>query len=125
MPYHFLADVVFLLHLAIICFMIGGGLLVWRWRWMVMPHLAAVIWGLAMESIPSIPCPLTPLEQALLNKAGVEGYSGGFVDHYIVPLIYPEANPHFFIEAGFFLLAVNCVIYAVLIRRMRSKKAKQ
>jgi hypothetical protein len=77
-----------------------------------------------MEFIPAIPCPLTPLEQVLLHKAGTEGYRGGFVDHYIVPLIYPEANPHFFIEAGFFLLALNCVIYALLIMRIRAKKTK-
>ena len=91
---------------------------------MAIPHLAAIIWGLAMEFLPSVPCPLTPLEQVLLHKAGEEGYRGGFVDHYIVPLIYPEVTPHFFIAAGFFLLAVNCVIYALLIMRFRAKKAK-
>ena len=125
MTYHLLADLVFVLHLAFICFAIGGGLLVWRRPWMAIPHLAAIIWGLAMEFLPSVPCPLTPLEQVLLHKAGEEGYRGGFVDHYIVPLIYPEANPHFFIEAGFFLLAVNCVVYALLIMRIRAKKTKR
>jgi hypothetical protein len=123
MTYHLLADLVFVLHLAFICFVIGGGLLAWRRPWVAVPHLATVIWGMAMEFLPAVPCPLTRLEQALLLKAGVEGYRGGFVDHYLVPLIYPDVSPHFFMAAGFFLLAVNGVIYALLIMRIRAKKA--
>jgi hypothetical protein len=122
--YRVMADLVLVLHLAFIIFVIGGGFLVWRWPRLIIPHLAAVIWGLAMEFLPLCPCPLTPLEQALLRKAGEAGYQGGFVDHYLIPLIYPEANPQFFIEAGFFLVAVNGIIYALFIRRMRTKKIK-
>jgi hypothetical protein len=122
--YHLLADLVFVLHLSFIIFVIGGGLLVWHWRWMAIPHLASFIWGLAIEFL-NAPCPLTPLEQMLLHRAGEEAYQGGFIDHYIVPLIYPAANPRFFLEAGFFLLAINCVIYAVIIMRMMGKKTKR
>jgi hypothetical protein len=125
MTYHLLADLVFVLHLAFICFVIGGGLLAWRRLWVAVPHLATVIWGMAMEFLPAVPCPLTGLEQALLLKAGVEGYYGGFVDHYLVHLIYPDVSPHFFIASGFFLLAVNGVIYALLIMRIRAKNAKR
>jgi hypothetical protein len=124
MIYHLLADLVFVLHLCFIIFVIGGGFLVWRWRWVAFLHIPGAIWGLAIEFLDA-PCPLTPLEQLLLYKAGEQAYQGGFIDHYLVPLIYPEANPRFFLEAGIFLLAINCVIYAWIIIRIRAKKTKQ
>ena len=121
MLYHLLADLVFIVHLAFIIFVIVGALLVWRWRWIVVLHLAAVIWGLAIEFL-NAPCPLTPLEQMLLRRVGEEAYSGGFVDHYIVPLIYPDAPSDFFLKAGIFLLVINLVLYGLLIIRMRTKR---
>lgn len=117
--YRLLADMVFVLHLAFIIFVIGGGFLTWRWSWMAIPHLTAVVWGLAMEFIPAIPCPLTPLEQVFLHRAGDQGYSGGFVDHYIVPLIYPEATSQFHYEAGVFLFILNLVLYGIIIHRRK------
>lgn len=121
--YHLLADLVFVFHLCFICFLIGGGLLVWRWRWVAFLHIPAAVWGLAIEFLDA-PCPLSPLEQMLLHKAGEQAYQGGFIDHYIVPLIYPEANPRFFLEAGLFLLILNCAIYTWIIIRIWTKKTK-
>jgi len=121
---HLLADLVFVLHLCFIIFVVGGGLVVWRWRWVAFPHIPAAVWGLAIEFLDA-PCPLTPLELLLLHKAGEAGYEGGFIDHYIVPLIYPAANPRFFLEAGLFLLLINCAIYAWIILRIKAKKPKQ
>ena len=123
--YGFMADLVLTLHLAFILFVIGGGLLVWWRPRLIIPHLAAVMWGLVIEFFPFLPCPLTPLEQMLLSKAGEERYEGGFMNHYLIPLIYPDAPPSFFIEAGFFVVAINCIIYAFLIRRMTKKKSRQ
>lgn len=123
MTYHLLADLVFVLHLAFICFVIGGGVLVWRWHWLAIPHLAAVCWGLAIEFL-SAPCPLTPLEQALLHKAGEGQYGGGFIDHYIVPLIYPQADPRFFLKAGVFVLVINLILYGLLIVRIWARRYK-
>ena len=122
MLYHLLADLVFVVHLAFIIFVIVGALLVWRCYWVVIPHLVAVIWGLAIEFL-NAPCPLTPLEQVLLRQAGEEGYSGGFVEYYIVPLIYPDARSDFFLKAGMFLLVINLVLYGLLIVRMRFKRS--
>jgi hypothetical protein len=58
----------------------------------------------------------------LLSKAGKEGYEGGFVNHYLIPLIYPDVPPSFFIEVGLFVVAINGIMYAFLIRRMKKKK---
>ena len=121
MLYHLLADVVFVLHFLFIVFVIAGGLAVLKWRWAAFVHIPAVIWGLAIEFL-NAPCPLTPWEQQLLLRAGEEAYRGGFIDHYVVPLIYPDANPRFFLEAGISLFVLNCVVYAWVIMRMRAKK---
>jgi hypothetical protein len=120
--YYLLADVVFVVHLAFIIFVVIGALLVWWWRWMVIPHLVAVIWGLAIEFL-SAPCPLTPLEQMLLQRAGGEAYRGGFINHYLVPLIYPDAHPRFFLTAGVVLLFINFVLYGLLIVCSRLKRS--
>ena len=122
--YHLLADLAFVLHFSFIVFVIAGGLVVLKWHWAAFLHIPAVIWGLAIEFL-NAPCPLTPLEQMLLHRAGEEAYGGGFMDHYIVPLIYPEANPRFFLEAGVFLLVLNCVIYALIIMRIRVQKTRK
>jgi hypothetical protein len=110
-------------HLAFIIFVIVGALLVWRWYWVAIPHLAAVIWGMAIEFL-NAPCPLTPLEQVLLRKAGEEGYGGGFIDHYIVPLIYPDAPSDFFLKAGIFLLVINLVLYGLLVVRIWVRRSR-
>jgi hypothetical protein len=122
MLYHLLADLVFVVHLAFIIFVIVGAFLAWRWHWVAIPHLAAVIWGLAIEFL-NAPCPLTPLEQMLLLRVGEEAYRGGFVDHYIVPLIYPDAPSDFFLKAGIFLVVINLILYGVLIVRIRIKRS--
>jgi hypothetical protein len=121
--YHLLADLVFVLHLCFIIFVISGGFLAWAWRWVAFLHIPAAVWGMAIEFLDA-PCPLTPLEQLLLHKAGEAAYQGGFIDHYIVPLIYPEANPRFFLEAGLFVLLINFAIYVWIIIRIRAKKTK-
>jgi hypothetical protein len=121
--YGFMADLVLIVHLAFILFVIAGGLLVWWRPRLIIPHLAAVIWGLAIEFIPSLFCPLTPLEQMLLGKAGEKGYEGGFVNHYLIPLIYPDAPPSFFVAVGFFVVAINGIMYMFVIRRMKEKRS--
>ena len=88
MAYRLLADATVALHAAFIVFVVVGGLLVWRdARWALL-HLPAVAWVAWLEFTGAI-CPLTPLENALRARAGGEGYAGGFIDHYLVPVIYP------------------------------------
>ena len=122
--YNLLADLVFILHLSFIIFVIVGGLVALKWRWVAFLHIPAVIWGLAIEFL-NAPCPLTPLEQELLLRAGEEAYRGGFIDHYIVPLIYPDASPCFFLLAGIFVLVVNFILYGLLIARIWARRSKR
>src|SRR2546428_7729473 len=88
MLYRVLADVVVLLHTGFVVFVVVGGFLVWRWRWVVWAHVPCALWGIAIEYGGRI-CPLTPLENAFRARAGLEGYRRGFVEHYGIPLLYP------------------------------------
>ena len=123
MPYDFLADLVVCLHLAFIVFVILGGLLALRWRWIPWVHLPAAAWGAATEMFGWI-CPLTPLENNLRQAAGGDGFDTGFVEHYIVPVIYPdELTRGVQLVLGVLLVAFNVSIYIVVWRRRRSKAA--
>ena len=89
MLYRILADGVMVVHFSFIILVAIGALLAWRWPALVWVHLPALAWGIATVTI-GFPCPLTPLEKRLRRLAGDEGYEGGFVDHYIEDVIYPD-----------------------------------
>jgi hypothetical protein len=86
--YRLLADVVVLLHFGFILFIALGGVLAWRWQWLLWPHLASVGWGAGIVAVGWL-CPLTPLEKYFRRLGGEQGYEGGFVDRYIEGVIYP------------------------------------
>ena len=117
MVYRIVADAVVVAHFAFILFVAGGALLAWRWPALVWAHVPALAWAAATVTI-GFPCPLTGLEKWLRRVAGERGYAGGFVDHYIEDVVYPD-------EYTFALRLVAAVAiavgYAVLIRRVRTR----
>jgi hypothetical protein len=116
MPASVLADLVVLLHAAFVAFVVAGGLLVFRRPWTAAVHLPAVAWAALLEFNGWI-CPLTPWENALRARAGETGYAGGFVDHYLLPLLYPAGlTPETQVALGFAVLAVNLVVYGLVVR---------
>jgi uncharacterized protein DUF2784 len=88
--YRILADLTVAVHFAFLVFVVAGGFLARRHRWLVIPHLLAAVWGVYVEATPGLVCPLTPLENTFALRAGQAGYQGGFIEHYLVPIIYPE-----------------------------------
>jgi len=115
-----LADAVVVFHLAFIAFVLAGGILVLMWRrrvaWL---HLPAVAWG-AYAELTSTTCPLTPLENVLRRSAGQSGYSGGFVENYLIPIVYPAGlTPNMQVVIGAIVVAVNVAIYAMIWQRSR------
>jgi hypothetical protein len=116
------ADFLVLLHFSFIVFVLLGGLLVLKWRWLAYLHLPCAIWGILIEFFGWI-CPLTPLENHFREKAGQTGYSGGFMEHYLLPLIYPvNLTPNLQIILGLLVLLVNLAIYGlVLFKHYRRK----
>lgn len=113
------ADAVVLLHLAFIVFVMLGGWLALRWTWVVWLHVPALIWGTTVELF-GIVCPLTPLEQQLRVSAGEQGYAGGFVEHYVIPALYPASlTASVQIALGVSVVAVNVFTYVIVLRRRR------
>lgn len=117
------ADAVLLVHLGFIGFVVAGGLLVLRDARFAVLHLPAVAWGAYAEATSTL-CPLTPLENRLRAAAGEGGYAGGFVEHYLVPLVYPaglEPAHQRWIALG--VVALNALVYGVAIVRARGRRS--
>lgn len=119
MIYRILADAVLILHLGFILFVVLGGLLVLRWPKLAWVHLPVAAYGVLIELIGWI-CPLTPLENRLRRLGGGAGFEGGFVEHYLVPIIYPHTLTHELqIALGLGVLLINGIVYSVVLRRRR------
>jgi hypothetical protein len=118
-----LADLVLLLHLLFIVFAMLGALLVLRWRWAALLHLPMLAWGVAIELTGGI-CPLTPLENTLRRAAGEGGYSGSFLEHYLLPIVYPAGlTSDVQLGLGVGLLLLNVVLYGFVLLRLRRRRA--
>ena len=118
--YRFLADAVVLLHLAFVLFVVLGGLLVARRPRVAWAHLPAAAWGAAIEFGGWI-CPLTYLENRLRLLGGGAAYRGGFVDRYILHILYPQGLTRGVqLVLGVLVLALNGYVYARLARRRRA-----
>ena len=122
MTYHVLADLVVAVHAVFVAFVVLGGFLAWRWRRLVMLHPPAAAWGALIEFAGWI-CPLTPLENALRLRAGHAGYAGGFIEHYLLPVMYPDNLTRTVqIVLGAVVVAVNAVAYGVLWVRWKRRR---
>ena len=121
MFYRLAADAVVLLHLGYVIFIVAGGLLVFRWRWIALLHLPAVVWGVLLEFFGWM-CPLTPLELGLRAAGGQAGYSGGFVEYYIQPVLYSvEPDITVQISIGSFVILINLALYSLLLWRLKHR----
>jgi hypothetical protein len=122
MIYRLLADLVVLVHLAFVVFAVAGAVLVLRWRWVLWLHLPAVVWAALIEFAGWI-CPLTPLENRLRILSGGAGYRGGFIEHYLLPILYPSGLTRGVqVMLGSFVIVVNLGIYSwLLVRTVRAR----
>lgn len=120
MPYALLADLVLVLHATFILFVVFGGLLVlWR-RGLVWLHVPGALWGILIEFQAWV-CPLTYLENDLRTAAGNSVYAGGFIDHYLAPLVYPSGlTTDTQVLLGLVALCVNAIIYTLVWRSLRT-----
>ena len=123
MIFSLLADALVVVHFAFTTFVVFGGFLTWRWRWIVTAHLPALAWGCWVEVSHSI-CPLTPLENHLRQLGGEAGYSGGFLAHYLVRVLYPPGLTwQIQWELAAVLISINVFAYGVLLRKVRAARA--
>ncbi len=124
MFYRVAADALLIVHLAFIAFVVlGGGLAIWR-RWVPFVHLPAAFWGAFVE-LDNRVCPLTIWENGLRHLAGDAGYATSFVDHYLLPVIYPAGLTRG-LQLGLATLVVlsNVAMYAWVWYRRRAAKAR-
>ena len=125
MLHAWLADAVLVLHGAFIVFALFGAVtLLWRAA-MAWLHLPAAAWA-AWVAFSGAICPLTPLEQGLRRAAGQAGYEGGFIEHYLTALIYPEGlTRNLQLVFGVVVLALNLALYAVVAFRLRFRARQE
>ena len=113
----FAADIVVLIHFAFVIFVVLSVVLVYRWPKLGWLHLPAAIWGTTIEFAGFI-CPLTPLENKFRIEAGQAGYSGGFIEQYLVPVVYPSGLTRSTqIVLGVIVISINLVLYGLLVAR--------
>ncbi len=118
------AEVIVVLHLVFILFVIVGGLTLFKWPWMIWVHVPAAVWGGLVELVGA-PCPLTPLENHLRQAGNADAYSGGFIDHYIMPIVYPPGlTRQTQVILGVLILVVNFAIYFKFLTR-KTKVGKE
>jgi hypothetical protein len=117
MGFRFAAALVLLVHLAFIVFVIVGALLAWRRRWLLALHLPAATWGVWVEA-SGAGCPLTSTEIYLRTRGGMAGYREGFLEHYLLNIVYPAGltrEMEYGLAAA--VLVVNAVLYCLVLRR--------
>lgn len=124
--FRILADLVVIVHLAFVLFVVAGGVLVWRWPRLAWVHLPAAAWGVVVECAGLV-CPLTPLELWLRSRAGGGVYEGGFVEQYLLPVLYPPTlGRELQWLLGGVVAGVNLAVYAALgggRRRLRRRRS--
>ncbi len=113
------ADLIVLIHFAFILFVIFGGLLVMKWRKLILLHIPALVWATMLEIFGWF-CPLTALENELRRNNNGETYSAGFIELYIIPVIYPEElTRNIQIALGIAVVCFNLLIYVWWAIRLR------
>jgi hypothetical protein len=119
MIYALAAQAVLAIHFGFIVFVLIGGFLALRWRRLPLLHLPALAWGVTVE-FSGWTCPLTPLENLLRGLSGAAGYSGSFIEHYLLRLIYPEGlTREVQIALGVTVLVLNAIAYGLWWTRRR------
>jgi uncharacterized protein DUF2784 len=119
--YRALADLVLTTHFAFVLFVVLGGFLVVRWPRLAWLHIPVAVWGVLIEYMGWI-CPLTPLENSFRVRGGEAGYGGGFIEHYILPTLYPSGLTRSTqLVLGSLTLLVNLAAYSIVLSRSRNR----
>jgi hypothetical protein len=118
-----LADALVAFHFAFILFVVSGGFLAVRWPRVAWLHVPCAVWGASVEAFGWI-CPLTPLENRLRAEAGQQGYAGGFLENYVIPVMYPaELTRQVQLGLAAVVVVLNVAAYALVLRRTRRRAA--
>jgi len=117
-----LASVVLGFHLAFVVWVVFGAMCTRGHRLLRGLHLATLAWSVVVEMGPW-PCPLTRLENWLEMRAGVPAYRGGFIEHYLDKIVYPDIPPALLTLGALLVVAANLVIYVQRFRHRRPDRS--
>ncbi len=122
MLYRLLANTVVIIHVGFVAFVVLGGFFAWRWQRIAWLHIPTALYGVTIEFVGWV-CPLTPLENHFRRLAGQSGYTGGFVEHYIIPVLYPtDLTVSLRVILGTLVLFVNALAYGVYFWRIANSR---
>src|SRR5215510_5422062 len=113
MAFRILADATVVFHIGFVLFVVLGGALVARWPRFAWLHVPAVAWGVYVVFARRV-CPLTPLENWLRGQGGGPVYTESFIDHYLLPLLYPSFSRGTQYELGALVLVINVLVYLIV-----------
>ncbi len=117
--YEIAADLILIIHFTFVLFVVFGALLIFASIKIIFIHIPAVIWGSYIELTNSI-CPLTYLENWFLHKANLTTYSEGFIQNYLVPIVYPmNLTKDLQIYLGIALIVLNIIVYVLIINKLK------
>ena len=120
MAFRILADATVVFHIAFVLFVVLGGALVVRWPRVAWLHIPAVAWGVWVVFARRV-CPLTPLENWFRRQVGGPTYTESFIDHYLIPLLYPGFSRETQYVLSGLVLAINMLAYVIVFRRRAGK----
>ena len=83
-------------------------------------HIASLIYAIAVESVPWLPCPLTLAETWLEAHEGIEPAHGPFLVRILDAVVYPDL-PEWLVVGGAVLVCLGML--AVYVRRYIRRKA--
>ena len=119
--YELAADLTLIVHFAFIIFVVFGALLFFVSTKIIYVHVPALIWGIYIELTHSV-CPLTYLENWFLQKANLTTYSEGFIQNYLVPIVYPKhLTDNLQIYFAIVLIVANMIMYELIISKSKKK----
>ncbi len=122
MGYRLAADSMIVAHFAYIVFVVVGGLIAFRARWVLWLHVPAVAWAIYVQYLGRL-CPLTAWENRFRDLAGDAGYQGGFIEHYLIPIVYPPGiSMEWHLVLGTAVVLINGAVYAGLIAQARNTR---
>ena len=121
--YDLAANLTLIVHFAFIIFVVFGALLFFVSTKIIYVHVPALIWGIYIELTHSV-CPLTYLENWFLQKANLTTYSEGFIQNYLVPIVYPKhLTDNLQIYFAIVLIVANMIMYGLIISKSKKKLA--
>ena len=117
--YEFAANLTLIVHFAFINFVVFGALLFFVSTKIIYFHVPALIWGIYLELSHSV-CPLTYLENWFLQKANLIIYSEGFIQNYLVPIVYPKnLTEDLQTYLAIILIVANLIVYGLIIGKQK------